>query len=49
MIDLARAYIKAKRIKEARRVLTEIGAAPRKTFDDAMFKQEALKMLAELK
>jgi tetratricopeptide (TPR) repeat protein len=49
MIDLARAYIKANRIKEAKRVLTEIGAAPRKTFDDAMFKQEAVKMLAGLK
>jgi tetratricopeptide (TPR) repeat protein len=49
MIDLARAYIKANRIKEAKRVLTEIGAAPRKTFDDAMFKQEAVKMLLALK
>jgi tetratricopeptide (TPR) repeat protein len=49
MIDLAKAYIKLKRVNDAKRILNEIAVLPRKTFDDAMFKSEAQSLLGTLK
>jgi tetratricopeptide (TPR) repeat protein len=49
LIDLAKAYIKAKRTADAKKILGEIATAPRRFTDDLKFKEEAATLLKTLK